>query len=64
MAETHKEKVPRKAILPKPEGYVARPPRHDKRSGGRETKAEIIATVITDMMIVSLEKIRKRINSF
>ncbi|MCL4120642.1 UNVERIFIED_CONTAM: hypothetical protein GTU68_046864 [Idotea baltica] len=33
---TRKEKVSRKAILPKPEGYVARPPRDDKRSGGRE----------------------------
>jgi polyribonucleotide nucleotidyltransferase len=29
---TRKEKVSRKAILPKPEGYVARPPRDDKRS--------------------------------
>jgi polyribonucleotide nucleotidyltransferase len=33
---TRKEKVSRKAILPKPEGYVARPPRDDKRSGGRD----------------------------
>ncbi len=40
MAETHKEKVPRKAILPKPEGYVARPPRHDKRSGGRDNRGK------------------------
>ncbi len=31
---TRKEKVSRKAILPKPEGYVARPPREDSRSGG------------------------------
>ena len=29
---TRKEKVSRKAILPKPEGYVARPPRDDNRS--------------------------------
>jgi len=28
---TRKEKVSRKALLPKPEGYVARPPRDDKR---------------------------------
>jgi len=35
---TRKEKVSRKAILPKPEGYVARPPRDDKRSGGRDNK--------------------------
>ena len=33
---TRKEKVSRKALLPKPEGYVARPPRDDKRSGGRD----------------------------
>jgi polyribonucleotide nucleotidyltransferase len=31
---TRKEKVSRKALLPKPEGYVARPPRDDKRSSG------------------------------
>ncbi|MGY0393266.1 polyribonucleotide nucleotidyltransferase [Bizionia sp. KMM 8389] len=35
---TRKEKVSRKALLPKPEGYVARPPRDDKRSGGRDNK--------------------------
>ena len=35
---TRKEKVSRKAILPKPEGYVARPPRDDKRTGGRDNK--------------------------
>ena len=35
-SRTRKEKVSRKAILPKPEGYVARPPRDDKRSGGRD----------------------------
>ena len=36
--KTRKEKVSRKAILPKPEGYVARPPRDDKRSGGRDNR--------------------------
>ncbi len=35
---TRKEKVSRKAILPKPEGYIARPPRDDKRSGGRDNR--------------------------
>ncbi|MDO6595305.1 polyribonucleotide nucleotidyltransferase [Oceanihabitans sp. 2_MG-2023] len=35
---TRKEKVSRKAILPKPEGYVERPPRDDKRSGGRDNR--------------------------
>jgi polyribonucleotide nucleotidyltransferase len=25
-------------LLPKPEGYVARPPRDDKRSGGRDSR--------------------------
>jgi polyribonucleotide nucleotidyltransferase len=34
---TRKEKVSRKAILPKPEGYVARPPR-DNRGGGRDNR--------------------------
>ena len=34
---TRKEKVSRKALLPKPEGYVARPPRDDKR-GGRDNR--------------------------
>ena len=34
---TRKEKVSRKAILPKPEGYVARPPRDNNR-GGRDNK--------------------------
>ncbi len=32
---TRKEKVSRKAILPKPEGYVARPPRENNDRGGR-----------------------------
>ena len=33
---TRKEKVSRKALLPKPEGYVERPPRNDRgdRRGG------------------------------
>ena len=34
---TRKEKVSRKAVLPKPEGYVERPPR-DNRSGGRDNR--------------------------
>ncbi|WP_298898144.1 polyribonucleotide nucleotidyltransferase [uncultured Psychroserpens sp.] len=34
-SRTRKEKVSRKAILPKPEGYVARPPRDNNR-GGRD----------------------------
>lgn len=34
---TRKEKVSRKALLEKPEGYVARPPRDD-RSGGRDSR--------------------------
>ena len=36
---TRKEKVSRKALLEKPEGYVARPPRDDKRSGGRDNRS-------------------------
>ncbi|KPM30331.1 Polyribonucleotide nucleotidyltransferase [Croceitalea dokdonensis DOKDO 023] len=32
---TRKEKVSRKALLPKPEGYVERPPRTDRRGGDR-----------------------------
>ncbi len=32
---TKKEKVSRKALLPKPEGYKERPPRDDSRSGDR-----------------------------
>jgi polyribonucleotide nucleotidyltransferase len=35
---TRKEKVSRKALLDKPEGYVARPPRDDKSSGGRDNR--------------------------
>jgi len=37
-SRTRKEKVSRKALLPKPEGYVARPPRDNKRSGGRDNR--------------------------
>ena len=36
-SRTRKEKVSRKAILPKPEGYVARPPR-DKNRGNRDNR--------------------------
>ncbi len=37
--KTRKEKVSRKALLPKPEGYVARPPRDNKgRGGNRDNK--------------------------
>ena len=32
---TRKEKVSRKALLPKPEGYVERPPRRDNKGGDR-----------------------------
>ena len=35
---TKKEKVSRKALLPKPDGYVERPPRDDSRSGGRDSR--------------------------
>ncbi|RMA57721.1 polyribonucleotide nucleotidyltransferase [Ulvibacter antarcticus] len=37
-SRTRKDKVSRKALLPKPEGYVERPPRDDKRSGGRDNR--------------------------
>lgn len=37
-SRTRKEKVSRKAILPKPEGYVDRPKRDDNRSGGRDNR--------------------------
>ena len=37
--KTRKEKVSRKALLEKPEGYVARPPRDDSRSGGRDNRS-------------------------
>ncbi|HEX9827590.1 MAG TPA: polyribonucleotide nucleotidyltransferase [Flavobacteriaceae bacterium] len=36
--KTRKEKVSRKAILPKPEGYVARPPRDNNDRGGRDNR--------------------------
>ncbi|MCF8272224.1 MAG: polyribonucleotide nucleotidyltransferase [Flavobacteriaceae bacterium] len=36
--KTRKEKVSRKALLEKPEGYVARPPREDSRNGGRDNR--------------------------
>jgi polyribonucleotide nucleotidyltransferase len=35
---TKKDKVSRKALLPKPEGYVERPPRDDRHSGGRDSR--------------------------
>ena len=35
---TKKEKVSRKALLPKPEGFVERPPRDDSRNGGRDNR--------------------------
>ena len=35
---TKKDKVSRKALLPKPEGFVERPPRDDNRSGGRDNR--------------------------
>src|SRR5690554_4171039 len=35
---TKKEKVSRKALLPKPEGYRERPPREDNRNGGRDNR--------------------------
>ena len=34
--KTRKEKVSRKALLPKPEGFVERPPREDR--GGRDNR--------------------------
>ena len=36
--KTRKEKVSRKALLPKPEGYVARPPRDNKDRGSRDNR--------------------------
>ena len=35
---TKKDKVSRKALLPKPEGYKERPPRDDSRNGGRDSR--------------------------
>lgn len=37
--KTRKEKVSRKALLEKPEGYVARPPRENNDRGGRDNKS-------------------------
>src|SRR5690554_5918193 len=37
-ARTKKDKVSRKALLPKPEGYKERPARDDSRSGGRDNR--------------------------
>ncbi len=36
--KTRKQKVSRKALLPKPEGYVARPPRDDRNDRGRDNR--------------------------
>ena len=36
--KTRKDKVSRKALLEKPEGYVARPPRDNNRGGGRDNR--------------------------
>ena len=36
--KTRKEKVSRKALLDKPEGYVARPPRDNNDRGGRDNR--------------------------
>ncbi|EDP97808.1 polyribonucleotide nucleotidyltransferase [Kordia algicida OT-1] len=36
--KTRKEKVSRKAILPKPEGFAARPPRDNNKGGGRDNR--------------------------
>ena len=37
-ARTKKDKVSRKALLPKPEGYVERPKRDDNRSSGKDNR--------------------------
>ncbi|NND62827.1 MAG: polyribonucleotide nucleotidyltransferase [Flavobacteriaceae bacterium] len=37
-SRTRKEKVSRKALLPKPEGYKERPPRRDNNSRGRDNR--------------------------
>jgi polyribonucleotide nucleotidyltransferase len=37
-ARTRKDKVSRKALLPKPEGYVERPPRSDNKDRGRDNR--------------------------
>src|SRR5690606_12307155 len=35
---TKKERVSRKVLLPKPEGYTERPPRNDNRGGNRDNR--------------------------
>ena len=35
---TKKDKISRKALLPKPEGYKERAPREDSRNGGRDNR--------------------------
>lgn len=37
-SRTRKEKVSRKALLPKPEGYTERPPRRDNNNRGRDNR--------------------------
>jgi len=37
-SRTRKEKVSKKALLPKPEGFKERPPRDNNRSGGRDNR--------------------------
>ena len=38
--KTRKEKVSRKALLDKPEGWVARPPRDNSRGNGRDNRRD------------------------
>ena len=38
-SRTRKEKVSRKALLPKPEGYKERPPRRDNNNRGRDNRS-------------------------
>ena len=38
--KTRKDKVSRKALLEKPEGWVARPPRDSNRSNGRDKRRD------------------------
>ncbi len=58
---TRKEKVSRKAILPKPEGYVARPPRENNDLVDVITEGEIIVDVIIDVTIEDQDKILKNL---
>ena len=37
---TRKEKVSRKALMPKPEGYKERPPRNDRDRGGNRNRGD------------------------